>query len=381
MRSGYIDVSLAWLRVLGHAHWWSIQANSSVEKAYRLGFNNTTVNTTGASSRWNAFPLRCLSTVCRYEMGVCYNSGIMPELPEVETVRRGLKPFILNKKIIQVKPEPGKGFQGSATEVDGATVTDIRRRGKALLIDLDNGNTLMIHLRMTGQLIWRGQNAKVGQLDDAEQFAAGHPSKNFTAELPNSQTRVNFVFVDGNLYFNDQRKFGFVKVLPTGEVEQDKFIAELAKEPWQMSAEELYAKCQSHGRSPIKAVLLNQKLIAGLGNIYADESLFYASVHPAMLAGKLSFEQIAKILEGACKIMDAAIASGGSTMATYVRPDGSTGDYLERFAQVFRREGKPCPRCGTIIEKTRCAGRGTHFCPKCQGQPPAKVPVEATERP
>lgn len=303
----------------------------------------------------------------------------MPELPEVETVRRGLAPFILNKKIIQVKPEPGKCFQGSATEVNNSTVVDIRRKGKALLIDLDNGNTLMIHLRMTGQLIWRGSNAKVGQIDDTEQFAAGHPSKNFTDELPNKQTRVTFVFAEGNLYFNDQRKFGFVKVLSTSEVEQDKFISELAKEPWQMQPEELYAKCQSHGRSPIKAVLLNQKLIAGLGNIYADESLFYASVHPATRAGDLSERQVALILEGACKIMDAAIDSGGSTMATYVRPDGTTGDYLEKFAQVFRREGKPCPRCGTIIEKTRCAGRGTHFCPKCQTAP-AKMPAEGTER-
>ncbi len=324
----------------------------------------------------------------------------MPELPEVETVRRGLKPFILNKKIIQVIPEPGKGFYGSVTEVNNSTVVDIRRKGKALLIDLDNGNTMMIHLRMTGQLIWRGLLSRAiaasdssvrahltsstarlrssnlpstsseitAPLDDAvhANFAAGHPSKNFTSELPNKQTRVTFVFADGKLFFNDQRKFGFVKVLPTVEVELDKFIAELGKEPWEMAPDELYEKCQRHGRSPIKAVLLNQKLIAGLGNIYADESLFYAGVHPATLAGMLTKDQVAKILEGACKIMDAAIDSGGSTMATYVRPDGSTGDYLEKFAQVFRREGQRCNRCGTIIEKTRCAGRGTHYCPKCQ---------------
>ena len=301
----------------------------------------------------------------------------MPELPEVETVRRGLKPFILNKKIIQVLPEPGKGFIGRVEDVNGATVIDIRRRGKALLIDLDNQKTLMIHLRMTGQLIWRGNGAKVGQVDDAEQFAAGHPSKNFTAELPNSQTRVTFSFAEGKLFFNDQRKFGFVKVVPTDEVEQDKFISELAKEPWEMTADELYKCCMRHGRAPIKAVLLNQKLIAGLGNIYADESLFYASVHPATLAGALTETEVAKILEGACKIMAAAIDSGGSTMATYVRPDGTTGDYLEKFAQVFRREGQACHRCGATIEKSRVAGRGTHTCPKCQ--PLKKMPVSATE--
>lgn len=293
----------------------------------------------------------------------------MPELPEVETVRRGLKPFILNKKIIQIKVDCEKSFIGGpemAQAAVGAIVIELRRRGKALLIDLDNGCTLMIHLRMTGQLIWRGSHAKVGQIDDSEQFAAGHPSKNFTDALPNKQTRVTFEFADGKLFFNDQRKFGFVKLMATDEVEQDKFIAELGKEPWEMPVKELYAKCQRHGRSPIKAVLLDQKVIAGLGNIYADESLFYASVHPAELAGNLSEAQVAKILEGACKVMDASIDSGGSTMATYIRPDGTTGDYLEKFAQVFRREGKPCPRCGTEIVKTRCAGRGTHTCPNCQ---------------
>lgn len=294
----------------------------------------------------------------------------MPELPEVETVRRGLVPFVLNKKIVQMIPEPGKCFQGEVENVNAARVVELRRKGKALLIDLDNGYTLMIHLRMTGQLIWRGE----------EWFAAGHPSKNFTDELPNKQTRVTFVFDEGKLFFNDQRKFGFVKVIPTNEVEKDKFIAELAKEPWEMGVGELYKKCQRHGKSPIKAVLLNQKIIAGLGNIYADESLFYASVHPASLAGSLTEEQVAKILEGACKVMQAAIDSGGSTMATYIRPDGTTGDYLEKFAQVFRREGKECPRCGTIVEKTRCAGRGTHFCPNCQEVPASKMPVEAPRR-
>ena len=291
--------------------------------------------------------------------------GIMPELPEVETVRRGLKPFILNKKIVQVKPELGKCFQGDVKDIEGATVTEIRRYGKALVIDLDNGKSMLIHLRMTGQLIWRGE----------EEFAAGHPSKNFTDALPNKQTRVEFVFQDGKLLFNDQRKFGFVKILATGEVEDDKFITSLAKEPWAMTTGELYKKCQQHGRSPIKAVLLDQKIIAGLGNIYADESLFYAKVHPAVKAGDLAENQVAEILEGARKVMQAAIDSGGSTMATYIRPDGTTGDYLEKFAQVFRREGQKCNRCGTVIEKTRCAGRGTHYCPTCQ-----KVPVEGAER-
>ena len=322
----------------------------------------------------------------------------MPELPEVETVKRGLRPLILNKKIVQVRVAEPKCFLGEVTEVEGAKVVGLRRRGKALLIDLDNGRTVMVHLRMTGQLIWRkgdlldgrvspeielvgagetravGEQAqaadvvgaRVAEVLRAEQFAAGHPSKNFTAALPNKQTRVTLVFGDGAVFFNDQRKFGFMKVLPTEAVEREKFIAELGKEPWEMTTEELYAGCQRHGRAPIKAVLLDQKVIAGLGNIYADETLFYAKVHPETRAGNLTRAEVEQILAGARATMQAAIDSGGSTMATYVRPDGTTGDYLEKFAQVFRREGKACPRCGAEIVKLRVAGRGTHICPKCQ---------------
>ena len=288
----------------------------------------------------------------------------MPELPEVETIRRGLEPLILKKKIVQVDvdTQTRKAFQGDEKDVVDTIVVGLRRRGKALLIDLSNGMTMMIHLRMTGQLIWRG-------IDERDNFAAGHPSKNFMAELPNSQTRVSFVFEEGALYFNDQRKFGFVKVLSTEKVEEEKFIRELAKEPWEMTTKELFERCQRHAKAPIKAVLLDQKVIAGLGNIYADESLFYASVHPAKKAGELTEEQVALILEGAISVMMESIDSGGSTMATYVKPDGSTGSYLENFAKVFRREGRDCVRCGETILKTRVAGRGTHYCPKCQKKP------------
>ncbi len=288
----------------------------------------------------------------------------MPELPEVETIRRGLEPLILKKKIVRVDvdTQTRKAFQGDEKDVVDTIVVGLRRRGKALLIDLSNGITMMIHLRMTGQLIWRG-------IDERDNFAAGHPSKNFMAELPNSQTRVSFVFEEGALYFNDQRKFGFVKVLSTEKVEEEKFIRELAKEPWEMTTKELFERCQRHAKAPIKAVLLDQKVIAGLGNIYADESLFYASVHPAKKAGELTEEQVALILKGARSVMMESIDSGGSTMATYVKPDGSTGSYLENFAKVFRREGRDCVRCGETILKTRVAGRGTHYCPKCQKKP------------
>ncbi|MBR3246500.1 bifunctional DNA-formamidopyrimidine glycosylase/DNA-(apurinic or apyrimidinic site) lyase [Candidatus Saccharibacteria bacterium] len=277
----------------------------------------------------------------------------MPELPEVETIRRGLNKFILKESITSTDVLCEKSFIG--TPITG-TVISIRRFGKALVIDLDNQQSLMIHLRMTGQLIYDGKS----------RYAAGHPSDNFTADLPNRQTRVVLHFKNGTLYFNDQRKFGFIKVLPTSEVEKDSFIKKLAKEPWDMTSDEFYDKLQKHPHSCIKATILDQSIITGLGNIYADEALFASRIHPERRSGTLTRQEADLLLESARAVMDRSIESGGSTMATYVKADGTKGDYLELFAQVFRREGKPCPRCGTEIIKIKVAGRGTHVCPHCQ---------------
>ena len=305
----------------------------------------------------------------------------MPELPEVETIKRGLKRFLLNKKIVQVKIGTEKSFVGPKELVEGQKIVGLRRRGKALLVDLSGGVTLMVHLRMTGQLIYRMVGAENGadilavakrqQLGDEQSFAGGHPTDAFFTELPNKQTRVEIKLQDGTLFFNDQRKFGFIKVLETREVEDEAFIKKLAPEPWQMKAEEFYQRLQRHKNALIKAVILDQGVIAGLGNIYADEALFMAKIHPARRAGSLSKEEAKELLMAARRVMEKSIESGGSTMATYVRADGTKGDYLEKFAQVFRREGQPCLVCGAEIEKLRVAGRGTHICPVCQ-----KIKVE-----
>lgn len=282
----------------------------------------------------------------------------MPELPEVETIRRGLKDFILHKKITKIEVFCNKSFQGQPDQAENYAIKEIRRFGKALILDLDNDTSLMIHLRMTGQLIYDGARK--------ERYAAGHPSENFTAELPNKQTRVLIKFTDGTLYFNDQRKFGFIKIIRTTEVVSDPFIKKLAKEPWVMTIDEFYDKLQKHKNSCIKATILDQTIICGLGNIYADESLFAAGIHPERRSGSITREEAAKLLQAACDVMDKSIESGGSTMATYVKADGTKGDYLEKFAQVFHREGQPCPKCSTEIIKIRVAGRGTHLCPRCQ---------------
>lgn len=284
----------------------------------------------------------------------------MPELPEVETIRRGLAKFIMHQTVAKIEVLCVKSFQGDIAKVEGNHVVALRRFGKALIIDLDNHVSLMIHLRMTGQLIYDGK----------ERYAAGHPSENFLANLPNKQTRVVITLNNGILFFNDQRKFGFIKIIPTDQVQKDSFIKKLAPEPWDLTAEEFYARLQKHPKSCIKATILDQSIICGLGNIYADESLFAAGIHPERKSGSLTTDEAAALLESARKVMDDSINSGGSTMATYVKADGTRGDYLEKFAQVFRKEGQPCPKCGRKIAKIRVAGRGTHICVHCQLKEP-----------
>lgn len=277
----------------------------------------------------------------------------MPELPEVETIKRGLLKFIVKKELVSTEVLCEKSFIGEPVK---GMVSGIRRFGKALVIDLDCNKSLMIHLRMTGQLIYDGK----------ERYAGGHPSENFVSKLPNRQTRVIMKFEDGILYFNDQRKFGFIKVLSTAEVEEDSFIRGLAKEPWAMKTEDLYEKLQRHKNSCIKATILDQKVICGLGNIYADEALFASGIHPERKCGGVSLKEAEQLLKAAREVMNKSIESGGSTMATYVKADGTKGDYLELFAQVFHREGQPCAKCGNKISKIRVAGRGTHVCERCQ---------------
>ena len=304
----------------------------------------------------------------------------MPELPEVETIRRGLNRFILNKKIVNVKILCDKSFIGPKELIEGQEIIAIRRFGKALVFDFKNQVSMLVHLRMTGQLIYRACGEESGKnyiemiqagdfktsLYTEKSFAGGHPTDSFFSELPNKQTRVLFEIESGTLYFNDQRKFGFCKIIETDEVLQDEFIKKLAKEPWQISVEEFKKNLLHHKNAEVKPTILDQTVIAGLGNIYADEALFLAKIHPERLVSTLTDHEIETLLESAKIVMQRSIDSGGSTMATYVKADGTRGDYLQKFAQVFRREGEPCNRCGTEIIKIKVAGRGTHLCPNCQ---------------
>ncbi|MDR1032741.1 MAG: bifunctional DNA-formamidopyrimidine glycosylase/DNA-(apurinic or apyrimidinic site) lyase [Candidatus Nomurabacteria bacterium] len=291
----------------------------------------------------------------------------MSELPEVETIRRGLERLVVGKEVSEVKVLNAKSFRGSEGDLQaclvGARVTAVRRRAKVLIIDLNSDYSLVAHLKMTGQMVFRGD----------EDWAAGHPTGSFVANLPDNSTRMIFYLDDGSkLFYNDQRKFGWVRVLPTFEVDDIEFLKKLGPEPLTGDPKLPQIFLQNihrHGGTTVKAAILNQTVVAGIGNIYADESLWMAKVHPATRVRDLSDAKLKKVLEAAIDVMTRSIESGGSTMKDYVRADGTKGNYLEKFANVFRREGQPCPRCGTVIEKIRVAGRGTHFCPYCQKLP------------
>ena len=285
----------------------------------------------------------------------------MPELPEVEVIRSGLSELIAKKTIEKVNVLNDKSFQASTSSIDvfvnNSTILSVKRRAKILLIELSSGYSLVIHLKMTGQLLFRDNQNK------SKNFAGGHPSDSFLSVLPDNHTRVELIFTDSTtLFFNDMRKFGWIKLLPTTELKEEKFIAKLGPEPLIGNPKPEYLKSMSrHRKSLVKAALLNQEIVAGIGNIYADEALWGAMIHPKTRVENLSKKQLENILNAAIEVMSFSINKGGSTDRNYLNAKGEKGSYLT-FANVFRKEGKPCPRCGHVIEKIRVAGRGTHVC-------------------
>lgn len=287
----------------------------------------------------------------------------MPELPEVETVRAGLEQLIIGKVIRQVKVHDSpKSFPNAPAAVNtfmiGAHIVTVRRRAKVLLIDLSTQYTLVIHLKMTGQLVFVG----------AQRFGAGHPTDSLVGELPDRSTRVTIAFNDdSHLYFNDQRKFGWIKLVPTVEVPSMPFMQTVGPEPLEatFTSQEFIGRFSRRANTSIKAALLDQTVIAGVGNIYADEGLWGAKIDPRRKVKDMTPQEFATLYTELREVMNVAIQKGGSTDKNYVNAEGKRGSYMD-FARVFRREGQLCQRCGATIEKIKHAGRGTHFCPICQ---------------
>lgn len=288
----------------------------------------------------------------------------MPELPEVETIRRGLELGIVGQMIGSVEVlNPGTFLAPQSLIkqiVAGSTIKHIDRRAKVLIWEISNDYSLLFHLKMTGQVVL----VKA----DGERFAGGHPTASMAADLPDKSTRVIFHLASGDtVFYNDQRKFGWIKLVETAKVELDSLISRLGPEPLSsdFSISRLASSVARHKKAPIKAVILDQSTVSGVGNIYADESLHLAKIHPARLAGSLSPMEIKRLHQAIRDTITLGIEHGGTSFTHYVNALGGKGDYLEH-ARVFRRQGQTCPVCGTIIQKLRVAGRGTHVCPKCQ---------------
>jgi formamidopyrimidine-DNA glycosylase len=267
----------------------------------------------------------------------------MPELPEVETIRRRLEPVLVGKTIraltvadATVSAQPAPELRRLAV----GSVTGARRRGKYLIVDLDEA-ILVVHLRMTGQLLF---------------------ARPETPRLP----RFTIEFVDGSfLYFYDVRRFGRLWAL-RDEAELEGFFADLGPEPLGpgFSAARLRALLEGR-RAPLKAFLLDQRRLAGVGNIYADEALFRAGLHPLRPAGSVGPRGAARLRDALVETLELGIAEAGSSVDSFVDPEGAQGSFQEML-NVYQRTGEPCRRCGTPIQRVVVAGRGTHFCPRCQ---------------
>ena len=289
----------------------------------------------------------------------------MPELPEVETVRRGLESLIVGKTIETITHDNEKSFPNDPVVVSEfairAKITTIKRRAKVLLIELSTNYTFMVHLKMTGQMVYVGN----------ERFGAGHPNDSLVGILPDKSTRVEMHFTDSStLYFNDQRKFGWMKLIPHELVSEDVFMQKVGPEPLEKSFTDtlFIERIRRRKNTSIKAALLDQTVLAGVGNIYADESLWGAKIHPATLVWDISDGQLKLLHKELLYVLKLAIEKGGSTDKNYVNAEGMRGSYID-FARVFRKENQPCPRCQKTIQKTRIAGRGTHVCLVCQEAP------------
>lgn len=288
----------------------------------------------------------------------------MPELPEVETVRRDLESRLLNKKIKAVEVLDLKIVGDLNKQLAGSSFTEILRRGKLLIFKSNlRGLFMLVHLKMTGQLIYlfKDQVSAGGHSLSSHSF-----EKAVGGELPNKHTRVIITFTDASrLFFNDVRKFGYIKL--TSEAELQKLIAKnYGPEPLEglFDLAEFAAKLSRRSIN-IKAALLDQKTVAGLGNIYVDEVLFEAGVRPQRQSSSLKPAEVIKIYKAIKRILALAIKNRGTTFSNYVDGSGKKGNFSQKL-KVYGLAGEKCVKCGSAIIKTKIAGRGTHYCKFCQ---------------
>ena len=285
----------------------------------------------------------------------------MPELPEVETVRRGLEPVLVGARLSRVRqnrPDLRFPFPERFVErLDGATVERIDRRAKYLLAALDTGETWVTHLGMTGRFTLDG--AQVGEFEEAASIAGKHEHMSFCAVRGDTTTRVGFA---------DARRFGFMGLIPTEAVDDHAWFRALGPEPLGNSFSSAHlAQAFVDKKQNIKVSLLDQRIVAGLGNIYVCEALYRSRISPLIAAGKVSKPRLETLARVVRDVLNDAIAAGGSTLRDFANAEGGQGYFQHRF-DVYGREGQPCTgeACTGVVKRLVQAGRSTFYCPSCQ---------------
>jgi formamidopyrimidine-DNA glycosylase len=287
----------------------------------------------------------------------------MPELPEVETLKLGLQKYLVGHKIEAVEVRVPKIFSGSAKQIIGAKITGLKRIGKSLIIELDNNFVLTVHLKMTGQLVYRDQKTRNLILS----------VKVGGATLPSKYTHVIFTLDHGAfLYYNDLRRFGWIKIVREDDLQNTPFFKDMGPEPKvgpDLAGKELilnyFKETVKKGNLPIKLILMDQKKIGGIGNIYANDALFKAKIDPRRKGKTLTDEEIKALYDAIFYVLKKSLEYGGSSDENYVNALGQEGNY-QNHTLIYGKEGEKCHLCPGIIQKIKLGGRGTYFCSKCQ---------------
>jgi formamidopyrimidine-DNA glycosylase len=287
----------------------------------------------------------------------------MPELPEVETIKLGLRKYLVGHKIDDVEVRVPKIFQGNPKDVIGAVVTDVKRIGKGLIIELDNGYLLTVHLKMTGQLVFQNKDTEGSALSKK---VGGNV-------LPSKYSHVIFTLDKGaKLFYNDLRRFGWIKVIKKDELKDVTFFKEMGPEPKvgdDLAGKELtldyFKDTIQKGNLPVKLILMDQKKIGGIGNIYANDALFLAGIDPRRRGKTITDLEIEKLFKSIHAVIKKSLNYGGSSDENFVNVLGQEGNY-QNHTLVYGKKGEKCSICGAIIEKIQLGGRGTYFCPKHQ---------------
>jgi len=288
----------------------------------------------------------------------------MPELPEVETIRRQLEEKIVGKTIKDVEVRLPRIFPDKKEDVVGTKIVSVKRRAKVLIMDLSNGKSLMVHFKLTGQMVYSEESQENVYFPQGIPFAGNY--------LPSKTTHVIFTFEDGSrLFYNDNRQFGWIKVFNDSKLilTKDTFLKKLGPEPFtpEFTLEKFSEACKKWGR-PVKLLLLEQDKISGIGNIYANEALFCAGIDPQKKAKELNSEETETLFNCIIKVLEMGIKYSGSSGKdeSYITPDGKPGGMQEHF-NVYQRDGQLCTKnCGGRIQRMELGGRGTFFCPACQ---------------